>query len=480
MPDGQVPERRSTEERRVEAAKYRARWAGEVEQALRERNLSIHAAARRAGISPGALQGWLHQDIEPSPRAMESLARVIGRPHLQLLQLLGWLPRELYDTPLRMEASERLHEALSEVRRWVEAATAVVGFSGGTLLADALLKRSDEWEVTLRKAIRGRRFPLHHSTYVAVSRVRQAEPSSMAADQAETDKDRGEIEGLIGDVIQQTAAYWRPRRRAADWNWARRPDLVLASPVLLAGKPRGLKPNLNVSPPSVVVIGIPFAGAGEIGALLATALDWGYTDLITATRQELGSVDITDIGAGLRQTELAQRLLEQPRGFGRFMVWSCNSVQPILETLPTLADEAPLIVFIDAPESLCDYAGRQLASHPFRTGVDSETIARAQELVRRILRNRDPQSYVTLRLPEILIEAGGLHDVDEYFDTYVELAFEAAAWLERAHGSPPLRDAPGMLADLWRDAHLEHPLPGDSSSDSVRPSVIPEVIPEFS
>jgi hypothetical protein len=162
------------------------------------------------------------------------------------------------------------------------------------------------------------------------------------------------------------------------------------------------------------------------------------------------------------------------------MVWSCNAVQPILETFPALDEEAPLVIFIEAPESLCRYAARQLTAHPFRAGVDLETMLRAQELVRRVLRNRDPNTYLSLRLPEIRIEAGGLHDVDDYFDAYVELAFEAAAWLQREHAGPSLGDAPGMLADLWRELHTDDSQQGGPSSTEATLRSVPEVIDQHS
>jgi hypothetical protein len=37
-----------------------------------------------------------------------------------------------------------------------------------------------------------------------------------------------------------------------------------------------------------------------------------------------------------------------------------------------------------------------------------------------------------------------------FFDAYVELAFEAARWLQKVHGGPPLEEAPGILGTLWR------------------------------
>ena len=102
---------------RIAARDARRRWADEVKQALKERGLSINAAANQIRISPGRLQAWLSQDVEPSPRVMKDLARVIGRQHIRLMQLLDWLPTELADVPLRLEATEKLQEAIAETDR---------------------------------------------------------------------------------------------------------------------------------------------------------------------------------------------------------------------------------------------------------------------------------------------------------------------------------------------------------------------------
>jgi hypothetical protein len=37
-----------------------------------------------------------------------------------------------------------------------------------------------------------------------------------------------------------------------------------------------------------------------------------------------------------------------------------------------------------------------------------------------------------------------------FFDAYVELAFEAARWLQEVHGGPSLKEAPGVLGTIWR------------------------------
>jgi hypothetical protein len=50
--------------------------------------------------------------------------------------------------------------------------------------------------------------------------------------------------------------------------------------------------------------------------------------------------------------------------------------------------------------------------------------------------------------------------VDLFFDASVELAFEAARWLQEVHGGPPLEEAPGILGTLWRARGPDDTTPG--------------------
>jgi transcriptional regulator with XRE-family HTH domain len=438
-----LPERQTTEDRRRAAQELRAGWAEEVRQALAERGLSVHAAARQAGISPGALQAWLNQDVEPSPRAMEALAKVIGRRHLHLVSLLGWLPEELGDTPIQLEATFKLREAMAEAERWVEMASAGLSFGGGSLIASAILDVSSDWEVILRQSRRGRRYQVRYVTDVALSRVGHPNSHDPSTVPPNMEADRAEVERLVPKALRQTGAYWRLPERAEAWKWLKRPDLVLSAPVLLASKPRGLRPNLTV-PPSIVVAGVPFSGAQEVGALLATGLDWAYTDLPVNARQRFG-VTPASPDQLVAQTEIARSLLEDPAGAGRRMVWAYGVLEPLLETFqqPFVGPELPLVVFLRIPENLIEYASER--------GYDAGAIDMAQHRVRRILDKRGEHRSVTLDVPELPIKPGSLHDLDQSFDAYVELAFEAAQWLHKHHDGPALDDAPGIIGDLWRN-----------------------------
>ncbi len=437
---------RSGEDRRIAARDARRRWAHEVSQALTERRLTINAAAKAMGISPGRLQAWLSQDVEPSPRIMADLAHVIGRRHGHLLQLLDWLPPELSDVPLRLEATEKLQEAMAEAQRWVEGASDAVTVGGGALVASALLEATDRWEVTLRNTVRGARHPVRHSTLVALSRAGSAKPDAAAT--ADTEQDRHEVEALIADVLARTSARWlHPDEVEAD-PAVPRPDLVLSVPVLGASRPRGARPNLVV-PPSIVVVGVPYTGGPTVASLLAGMLDWAYFELAAVAREQFG----LDAGApqdvvDRAEAEVALRLLERPDGAGRLTVWSYSGLTPILQTFREIGAALPLVVLLQAPDAAFEQIAQRLG---LQGSPDIDLVEAAQYVARRtLLTKRDPDSYVILDVPDLPPAVNGDGDADPLVDARVELAFQAAAWLHERHGGPPMDTAEGLLGDLWR------------------------------
>jgi transcriptional regulator with XRE-family HTH domain len=418
-----------------------------VKQALQERRLTINAAAKAIGISPGRLQAWLSQDVEPSPRAMEDLARVIGRQHIRLMQLLDWLPGEVGDVPLRLEATEKLREAMAEAQRWIQGSSGTVGLQGGSLVESALLDVSDDWEVLLRHSIRGVQYPVRHSTLVSFSRVGSPDRHAAPTAPEDTDGDRAELMSLLHDTILRTSAHWLAPERFEGREWPKRRDLVLSVPVLGASKPRGLLPNLVV-PPSLVVVGGPYTGSQDVGALLAGTLDWAYFELAAAARERFGlGADATAEMTDRAQAEVARRLLERPESVGRLTVWAYSALQPILHTFREIGAELPLVVLLRAPDSLLGLASRRLG---LDSSPDRDLIETAQNVARReLLDNRDPASYLILDVPELSVEEGHPEEADRFFDAYVELAFQAAQWLHDQHGGPPLDDGPGLLGELW-------------------------------
>jgi transcriptional regulator with XRE-family HTH domain len=436
------------EDRRAAAAEDLERWAAAVRRALEEHNLSINAAAKQAGISPGALQSWL-KGAEPSPRAMEDLARVIGLQHLHLVYLLGWLPKELSDVPVRLEATEKLREALSDAQSWVETASGGIGLTGPSLITNGLLRSTADWEATVRHAERGKRHRTPYVTNVAFARINRTASATAKSAAQDTEADRAEILESIRDPYRRTSAQWRPAEPAEGWE--KRPDLVLSVPLMIASRPRERFPNLEV-PASILVVGIPFAGGSDVASLLATGLQWAYNDVGTVARERFGATE-GEAYTGA-QVEVAKRLLQDPALAGRLMVWSYDSVAPINKTITWLKKKRntlPLVVFLRAGEQLIRYSARA-------TGGDPAEMEMAQIRVRRELEDReDPLSYRILDVPDLSIDSSSHEDQDILFDAYVDLAFQAAEWLNETYHGPSLDEAPGVLGDLWRRAKAQEP-----------------------
>jgi hypothetical protein len=297
--------------------------------------------------------------------------------------------------------------------------------------------------------MRGHRHQVRYVTDVAFSRVSSPERSGSSTAPLDTENDRAELERLLGDVFRRTGAYWRRPERMVDYAWIRRPDLVLSAPVLRASKPRGLRPNLIV-PPSIVVAGIPYSGAPDVGALLATSLDWEYTDLRNSAQERFGTAPGSPDEMAA-QTEIARLLLEEMSIAAGRRVWAFDDIEPLVETLPSIGPELPLVIFLRVPDAVVAYAAEQSPR-----GSTARQMEMAQNQARGIvdgLIEKRKERAVVLDLPQLPIQPGTLHDVDLFFDAYVELAFQAVRWLKEFHGGPPLEETQGILGGLWRSTH---------------------------
>jgi transcriptional regulator with XRE-family HTH domain len=407
--------------------------------------MSINAAAKETGISPGRLQAWLNQDVEPSPRVMGKLAEVLGLSHLHLLEVLGWLPAQLSAVPLRLEASKQLHNAVSQAERLLYAADEM---AGGLAVANEVLSKGDDWDVVLRNVTAGHRYKVRHSTLLGFSPILHDAEIPTPGAVVDTTTDRREISALAYQAIERTSSRWltQDEARARDIVFPR-PDLVLTSPVLCSARPRGIHPELNV-PASIAVLGIPAFGTQEIGALVADALDWAFFD----PAREMGQMHgyYTEASASRinsAQVRIMRRLLHNTGRDSEPAVFSWDEPTSIRETFREIGEDSPLVVLLRAPDSMLDYVFRRFSADDGQRSADELEIS--QNVVRRTLENRsDKGTYLQLDLPELGPEYDPACDGDKMFDTYVELAFEVIDWLGKKHGARSISSASGILGRL--------------------------------
>jgi hypothetical protein len=195
---------------------------------------------------------------------------------------------------------------------------------------------------------------------------------------------------------------------------------------------------------------------------LATSLDWAYTDLRASAQERFSAAPgSADHIAG--QAELARLLLEEQSLAAGRLVWAYEDVEPMMETLPSIGHELPLVVFIRVPDTVVQYAAvqsprgvtaRQLATVQYQVRGIVEGLIESQKergIVEGLIESQKERAVI-LDLPRLPVEPDSRHDVDLFFDAYVDLAFQAVRWLHRAHGGPSLGEARGILGALWRSS----------------------------
>lgn len=431
MPDEQDGRGRPLNERTA-ARNARRKWADEVTRALDERRLSVNAAAKEIGISPGRLQAWLGQDVEPSPRVMGELASVVGRGHLYLLQILEWLPVELGDIPLRLEADERLRNALDDARRWVQAAAGGnAGSDAAARIARAVLEDRDDWEVQMRVSLRGRRHRVRYGTHLG---FRRPGPRPV----------RAELDRLIRGAGHGVPTRWLEPDELGVHPWSDWTQDVLSVPGLRADRVAGVHPNLAV-PPSLAVIGLSSSGVRQVAALLADLLDWSFLDVAETARERFDLTSQSHPEAARRaETSVAQRLFREPATVGRFTVWSYSDPDSLIETFREIGPDLPLVLVLEpSRQELADDDG-------------SARTEAALHVVRSVVRDkRPPSTYRFLEVPPPQpVDPSGddPSGADARLDVAVDLALDAARWIADEHGGPPLDTAPTMLGTLARRA----------------------------
>src|SRR5579863_31341 len=185
------------------------------------------------------------------------------------LELGGVLPAGLRADAHAIQVADELRSVLGRVAEVVARAGELAFSDAGARLAGVLLSADGAGlQLTLRRAYRGRRYPVHLSTYIGVESLRHESP----LDDSEL---RQHVTRIVGASAGAFGARWR-EQDPHDWDGPR-PRLILAIPQHERPRPPAISP-LGAAP-NVLMLGCPYAYAEYIGALLADALGYGYIDL---------------------------------------------------------------------------------------------------------------------------------------------------------------------------------------------------------
>jgi transcriptional regulator with XRE-family HTH domain len=249
------------------------RWAAAVRDALARKSLSVNAAAEHLGVRNTTLRRWLDGAAPPQLSLLPRIAELTGLTHAIQLELGGVLPPAMRAEAHAIQVTSELRSAVGTIAEAVAHAGELAFSDAGARLAGILLgEEGADLQVTLRRAYRGRRYPVHLSTYVGVQRIHADGYADGYEDDAAL---RHRVTQIVGESARAFGAQWR-EQDPHDWP-APRPNLILNVPQ--HERPRPPAATALGAAPDILMLGCPYAHAEYIGALLADALGYGYLDV---------------------------------------------------------------------------------------------------------------------------------------------------------------------------------------------------------
>jgi transcriptional regulator with XRE-family HTH domain len=406
----------------------RLAWGATVARALRERNISVNTAAIKIGVGHNTLATWLRGDNDPDIRTFHHLAELSGLSHALLLELAGVLPAELGSVAYQLHAARELGDGLQRLKQWVDQAIDISDTPPAAQVASTLLSRSKDWAVSIRPALRGRRYRILQHTYFGVE--------SLHLDALSVEQARAELHRLISDLYAPYGLTWREQ---AAHDYDRHPSLLLQVPD--HERPRAPSAPDFAAPSTVLVIGLPYAHAEFLGSFIAHALGYGYADLRYGPEAP-GALTSEEarIDAMVRH---AQQLLARPP---QRHVWSLADHR-VLQRLGDDLRRAPVpLVVVVEPGPVLRARGCEVWNVP------AAEMRELHEHLRRII-TAPPWPMIHIPIDDNDLLVGGLVDRDLLVDAMVQASLRALTRLFRSHGGPP--------PALW------HELPGGAPAAEV-------------
>ena len=136
-----------------------------MRDALARKSLSVNAAAEYLGVRNTTLRRWLDGAAPPQLSLLPRIADLTGLTHAIQLELGGVLPPAMRAEAHAIQVTNELRSAVGTIAEAVAHAGELAFSDVGARLAGILLSHEGaDLQVTLRRAYRGRRYPVHLST----------------------------------------------------------------------------------------------------------------------------------------------------------------------------------------------------------------------------------------------------------------------------------------------------------------------------
>lgn len=404
-------------------------WGAAIQGALERRGITINSAASRLGLRNTTLKRWLSGEVPPQLSRLASFAELTGLSRALQLELGNVLPPELRAEAHAMQVAGELRNALGEFEEVVSQAAELAFSDAGARLAGILLAKSETpLQITLRRAYRGARHPLHLSTYVGVESIDRE-----MYDEAGL---RRLVTRIVGQSARVFGARWR-EQEAHDWPQPH-PGLILNIPQ--HERPRPPAPNASPAVPNILMLGCPYGHAEYIGALLADALGYGYIDIRYSVPL---SLDNTSADPEVTEARLEfARNLSANESATRRNVWSLTDRRVLPEIIPALKG-APVVgcaIYVRSEDHLLARGGEIWNVPPAEM---RDLRARLDELVAAA-----DWPVLTVVMPDELLESSaGTIDSDRIADVAMLAAVDA--WLSLRHWHFVPDAVRGCLASMF-------------------------------
>jgi hypothetical protein len=327
-----------------------------------------------------------------------------------------------------LQVADELRGAIGEVSDALERASELAFSDAGARVAGILLADSAvPLQVTLRRAYRGSRYPIHLSTYVGVEGIG---PGS---------NDDEELRRQVTRIIGQSAGVFGARWREQDaHDWPRpRPRLILNVPQ--HERPRPPASNAVQAVPNVLMLGCPYAHAEYIGALLADGLGYGYIDVRYSVPLPLDRTP-TDAVVTESRVEFARQISSE-ESVTRRNVWALTDHRVLPKIMLNLKEGSiGCAVYVRSEDRLLERGG-QVWNIPL--GEMSELRDKLDELVASA-----EWPVLTIVLPdELLCNTGGHIESNRIADIAMLAAVDVWIQLRRSRFVPD--DVRGRLAAMF-------------------------------
>jgi hypothetical protein len=409
-------------------------WAQAVCDAFERENLTINAAATLLGVRNTTLKKWLDGAVAPQLSLLPRFAELTGISHALQLELGGVLPPGMRADAHAIQVADELRSVLGRVSEVVARAGELAFADAGARIAGLLLTAAgQDLQVTLRRAYRGRRYPVHSTTYVGVESLRRDDP-------LDHDALRRRVAEVVAESGNSFGARWR-EQVPHDWE-APRPPLVLTIPQHERSRPPEVA--TLAAAPSILLLGCPYSHAEYVGALLADGLGYGYLDLRYSVPLALDMSPDDPLAAAAR-VQFTRDLLVGSEAADKH-VWSITDHR----VLPAVADsvaraEVACVVYVRSGDYL-------LARGSGIWGVPLPGMRRLRDRLDRLVEEA-AWPAVVLSLPDDLVsdDQDREPDADRIADAAMLAAVDAWRYLDNFGFVPPPTASRGRLRTMFDD-----------------------------